>query len=105
MRNWKTLALCLVAAGCGRTIDVDRSSQTQFVPSTDHTSFTFTGQARAQSEDDERNEAALRQWLDDWVKEAKMCPNGYTIDTLDRIKTFTEADGGAYRVTMIGRCK
>ena len=97
--------LCVAVAGCGTTIDVDRSRQTEFVPSKDRTSFTFTGQAIAQGEDDERSEAALRHWLDDWVKEAKMCPNGYTIGTLDRIKTFTDANGGAYRVTMIGQCK
>ena len=73
-------------------------------PSSDRTRFTLKAEAVAAGEDYESAEAPLQHWLDDWLQESKMCSSGYTITTIDRIKTFAVADGGSYRVLMQGRC-
>lgn len=105
MRAWKLLTLAIVLAGCSTTIDaVERTKKSEFLPSGDRTSFTFVAEAVATGETNENAEAPLRHWLEEWLQEKRMCTSGYTITTVDRMKTFSASEEGTYRVIMQGRC-
>ena len=105
MRAWKLLTLAIVLPGCSMTIDaVERTKKSEFLPSDDGTRFTFIVEAVATGENYENAEAPLRQWLEDWLQEKKMCAGGYRITKIDRMKTFSASEDGSYRVIMQGRC-
>jgi hypothetical protein len=71
MRHASVVLVAGLAAGCSAIGAQDRAKATTFEPSPDRTSFVYKGTMFR--EDDSH----ARAWLDDWLRDNNMCPNGY----------------------------
>lgn len=93
-----TAAACLLVAGCAAIDAQDRAAGSDFTPSADRTSFVYKGTMFR------NDDSHARGWLNDWLRDNNMCPNGYKETSRDRVVTHPVIGGQAYRLTIAGKC-
>lgn len=95
------LTVLLTAIVALSACDADRAAGTKFTPGPDRQTFTFEAQANnifpVNSKD---GEAHRMRYLEKWLSDNSICPNGYRITGRDVIY----ATGALYNITYRGEC-
>jgi hypothetical protein len=98
------LALTLPMAGCLTVDDQERIQFSSFKVSPDRT-FTFETDANMyESESLETMPIPRQSWMQEWLTQNNMCPNGFRIVDRQRVVKGGSIMGKLYRVSYTGRC-
>ncbi len=105
MSRAKRLATVAVLFSLCACSAMDRLAMTEFKPIDDST-FEYKAAAdAAYPEDSESAEAKRHQWLERYLADNGLCPNGYEITQRRAVHRFRGLLGSLVDIFYVGRCK
>jgi hypothetical protein len=96
-------ALFSIYLGCLANGDYLRQNYTTFEPFPGQGGFRFVC-TKTTSPDEKDSERERVEWLETYLKDNKLCPNGYSIDER-KVVLKDRADVDWYAIYYYGRCR
>lgn len=92
------------SSACAAIESPDRLKLSDFRINPDQT-FTYTAEAIIASDKTiETAPVGHESYLKEWLRQNRMCPNGYAIQDRQAVRTAQYLTGQGYRVTYVGAC-